>query len=55
MNRAEPDVTGRLVVAGTLPLFYRIILTAVAEGPAGTATATTWPGVWHDRSSEGGP
>lgn len=35
MSGAESDV---MVVAGILPLFYRIIPTAVDEGPAGTAT-----------------
>ncbi|MDQ0765551.1 phosphotransferase enzyme family protein [Streptomyces canus] len=35
MSGAESDV---MVVAGILPLFYRITPTAVDEGPAGTAT-----------------
>lgn len=35
MNGAESDA---MVVAGILPLFYRIIPTSVDKGPAGTAT-----------------
>ena len=35
MNGAESHV---MVVAGILTMFYRIIPTAVSEGPAGTAT-----------------
>jgi Ser/Thr protein kinase RdoA (MazF antagonist) len=43
---AQSDV---MVVAGILPLFYRIIPTAVDEGPAGTATRN-----YVARDSDGG-
>ncbi|GLV88367.1 hypothetical protein Slala03_80560 [Streptomyces lavendulae subsp. lavendulae] len=46
LNRAESDVT---VVAGILTLYYRIVPTAVAEGPAGTATRN-----YVARDSDGG-
>ncbi|WP_406346345.1 phosphotransferase [Streptomyces sp. NBC_01547] len=46
MNGAESDV---MVVAGILPLFYRIIPIAVDEGPAGTATRN-----YVARDSDGG-
>ncbi|MGW2652105.1 phosphotransferase enzyme family protein [Streptomyces sp. NPDC001478] len=46
MNGAESDV---MVVAGILPLFYRIIPTAVDEGRAGTATRN-----YVARDSDGG-
>lgn len=46
MSGAESDV---MVVAGILPLFYRIIPTAVDEGPAGTATRN-----YVARDSDGG-
>ncbi|MFF9854133.1 phosphotransferase enzyme family protein [Streptomyces litmocidini] len=46
MSRAESDV---MVVAGILPLFYRIVPTAVEEGPAGTATRN-----YVARDSDGG-
>ena len=40
---AQSDV---MVVAGILPLFYRIIPTVVEEGPAGTATRNYVGGRW---------
>jgi Ser/Thr protein kinase RdoA (MazF antagonist) len=46
MSGAESDV---MVVAGILPLFYRIIPTALDEGPAGTATRN-----YVARDSDGG-
>ncbi|GGZ25722.1 hypothetical protein GCM10010300_81420 [Streptomyces olivaceoviridis] len=46
MSGAESDV---MAVAGILPLFYRIIPTAVDEGPAGTATRN-----YVARDSDGG-